>query len=656
MLLLSIGMKNFARALVPFTIFAAIFVSSCSDAGLLLPVERNAAGIEIMSVTEGAILSPAGSFEVALRYDEDEVLPDGMLIELIDEAGNVLFSVELTQEEILQLPLPVLLPEDLEDGIYTVLVTVFQEESETASDRSVFFYTTEVYEIESIAAYPQIFYPGGSGLVLADLDVPEGADPYLRWSLSGEVVKSDLLSNGADTLQLDVPEREGVISILLEVFPFGPAAESEEDTASDGSAFAFPSFISLEAQFFVSSTQEVDEFELGPEEYYYSLFHFRGETVDWGYHGNGDSAEAIGFPTLAIGGSSFGYLLDGSSGFVVDEALLPFGRTEEPASDAAGGPLVLEAFSFSARFVLLTAKGSLFRVEDSSGRTLFSVNFDADGQLAAAIGSAVSAPVQAALPDGYNELTLTIIPGDASIRVLWFVNGELVADEVTAYEPVEDPGAGTTYIGGLNGIHAIIDEIGIYHRVTDDGHLVDAEVFTRAMERLFGNDLVLAEGFDGTHLPEYIVYDTSAGEYVIGGGSLILPPGGSVQFDAVPDYFETLSITIESADDESTFGDSSGDGDSDPIGEDDGDDTNPDTRPGVLVLVTEDGEEIAIGLGEDTVTSVTLFYGEDGFSLSIGEDTSSIDPVGRSITIRNQSAAGGFELRSVLIVKNQFEE
>lgn len=629
-------MKYLTRALTLLFVVLAMFASSCSDAGLLLPVDRGSSGIDIKSVSEGAVLMAEDTFEVALDYDEEEIFPDRMIIELIDSNGDVAFSVELGQEEILQLPMPVILPEDMSDGIYTVSVTVFEAEEESATDSSIFFYITEEYEIEAIAAYPQIFYPGGSGLVLADLNIPEASDPFLRWSLGGENVFEGLLSAGADTLQLEVPDKEGVISILLEVFPFGPLAVSQgfDSEQSSEDPFTFSSVISLEAQFFVSSFQEVDEFELGPEEHYFSLFHFRGETVDWGFHGNGGSAEPIGTPTLAIGDTIFGYFLDGTSGFTADEILLPFAAPNEADGEdgeAAGSAdaqsiFVLQPFSFSARFYLQTARGDLFYTENSSGDRLFEVGFTESG-LAATVGEWTSAPTGTVLEQGYNDLTLTVIPAESTLRLLWFVNGVLVADEVSEYTPLEDPGTGVSVIGGRGGFTGIIDEIGIYHRITEGGSQVDSQVFSRAMERMFGNDLVLAEGFDGTHLPEHLVYDTEAGDYIIAGGSLFLPPGGSVQFDAIPDSFESLSIAVEAAE-----------------------------GAGGLILETDGGEEIIIEIGEESTTAIRLVYDDSGLSLVHGDEVTPVAPLGEAVAVRNLNGIGEFELRSILVLKNQFEE
>lgn len=621
-------MKHLFRTAKWVITLLAIGVSSCSDAGLLLPVENRESNIIIQNVSKGIVLQPEDTFEIDVDFDGEEGAPDRLVIELLDSDGSVLFSVDLDQEDIYDLPLPVLLPEDLTEGAYTVSVTVYREGEEVESDQSLFFFVREEYEINAIVAYPQIFYPGGAGLVLADLGIPERADPFLRWSSDDTVLREGSLSEGADELQLAVGDREGVISIRLEVFPFGPDAlrggsEPAAETTSASTAFDFVSFISLEAQFFVSTSQDTDEEEFGPEEDYYSLFHFRGETIDWGFGGNGAPAEPVGSPELAIEAGAFGYLLDGSNGFVVDDVLLP-------SEDG-----VLQPFSFSGRFAPLSTGGNVFRIVGKEDAPVFSVGYDDDGSYTAVVGDSVST-IPDAGAEGVIELTLTVIPGEETIRFLWFSNGVLVADELVASESDIQTDEGRAFIGGLDGLHGVVDEIGIYYRVTEAGTDVDADVFARAMEREYGADLVVAEGFDGIFLPDHVVYDDASAEYTIDGGSLFLPPGSGIGFAVLPEDFESLDLSVEwdTTDDEGQ-------------------------SEGIIVLEGLDGDEFVIDLGvrddeseEGPLTEVRLESVDGAIAVHYGDGVATTGAIGGTLYIRNKSAVRNLELRSVLVVKD----
>jgi len=188
----------------------SLVLAACGDIGFLLPVENGEPEVRISSVSKGAVLMPEDSFEVVIDYDDEEFFPDRMVIDLRNTAGEVLFSVELDQDGIYELPLPVALPADLKEGTYKVGVTVFQQEEEIASSESLFFFVKHEYQIQAITAYPQIFYPGGRGLVIADLDIPENSNPYLRWSSEEIEIYAGTLAAGSDRLQHDVPATEGV--------------------------------------------------------------------------------------------------------------------------------------------------------------------------------------------------------------------------------------------------------------------------------------------------------------------------------------------------------------------------------------------------------------------------------------------------------------
>ncbi len=611
-------------------VLAILVISGCGDVSFLLPVEDGQPEVLIMSVSKGAVLMPEDTFEVAVDYNDEEFFPDRMVIDLHDRDGEVLFSVELDSEGIFELPLPVALPPDLEAGTYEVGVTVFQEEEEIASSNSIFFFVKEEYQIRAITAYPQIFYPGGRGLIIANLDIPDNANPYLRWSSDEVEIYSGLFDGGADRLQLDVPESEGVYSIRLEVFPFEPGGDfggsqeglSEEKEISPG--FDFSSFISLEAQFFVSSTQGVDEGELGPEKDYHSLFHFRGESIDWGSNGDGAAAVPVGTPVLDISRGIFGFRFDGNDGFAVDEVLLPVVDQ------------YIQPFSYSARFVIDAFDGSVTEMTDGAGESVFSMGF-ADGILAASL-LGTSSQIEPVLIAGDGaDLTLTILPEDETIRYLWFIDGALVGDDLVPYEPAQIAPGGRTVIGGNDGMYGILDELGVYYRLTDAGAEVDMEVFARAMERAYGSDLVLAEGFDGTELPDDIVFAGEDETYSIDGGSLFLPAGAIIELSAMPDELESLLIEIALL----------------PAGGEDGEVTDGvtdgETAPATLVLKNKsDGSVLAEITGDSGQVS------EDGV-LSLFVESVDFANSEVSVFIENRNENGGLEIGSVLVLKNQVQ-
>ena len=632
-------LRNAARIA---TLLLVLLVAACGNIGFLLPVENGEPEIRILSVSRGAVLMPEETFEVSIDYDGEEFFPDRMVIELRDLQGEILFSVELDQDGIYELPLPVALPVDLDEGVYQVGIRVFEKEEEIASSESLFFFVTEEYQIRSITAYPQIFYPGGKGLLIADLSIPEGSNPYLRWSSEGVEIYAGALNSGADRLQLDVPRREGVYSVRLEVFPFEPAGiivgsrpgESGEDRIVPG--YDFFSVISLEAQFFVSKTQSIGEGELGPEEDYYSLFHFRGESVDWGYHRRGQIAVPVGTPILDITRGVFGFRFEGNDGFTVDEVLLP-------VEDG-----YVQPFSYSVRFVIDAYEGNVTSMWDGRDELVFSMGFSEGMLTASLLGS--SSSVEPLIDKGYGaELTLTVLPEADAIRYLWFIDGVLVGDDLFSYEPVQIAPGGLTVIGGAGGIFGVLDELGVYYRLTDEGAEVDVDIFLRAMERAYGADLVYAEGFDGALLPDEVAFSGEAEAYTLDGGSLFLPAGTGIGLPTIGTGFESLVVELVLSKPGDEAEDSAAEETWWKVGlilQSASDDTPLYDLTGDVALLDEEG-----------ILSIAIEVTDKGLFATHGNETYPIGTIddGIDLFVENRGEKGELEIKSVLIFKNRIQ-
>ncbi len=618
-----------ALIVVAFLVFVG-----CGDVGLLLPVANGESDIRIMSVSKGAILMPEDTFDVSIDYDDSELLPDRMTIDLRDLSGEVLFSVELDQEGMYELPLPVVLPADLEIGTYEVVVSVFQGEEEIASSTSLFFFVNQEYRIRAITAYPQIFYPGGRGLVIADLDVPDNTNPYLRWSSNDVEIYSGSLSSGADRLQLEVPDREGIYSIQLELFPFEPAevaieADADQsDRAETAVVFDFSSTISLEAQFFVSTTQDVDEKELGPDSDYYSLFHFRGETVDWGYRSEGLIATPIGTPVLDITRDIFGFRFDGTDGFKVDDVILP-------VEDGYVLP-----FSYTVRFAVDSLEGNITTMTDGEGAPVFSIQFS-DGVLTASLLD-TSSSIEPLIYQGNGaDLTLTVLPEPATVKYLWFIGGVLVGDDELPFTPAQIAPGGLTIIGGDGGMLGVLDELGIYFRLTEEGPGVDVEVFEKAMERTYGSDLVLAEGIDGTELPDTITVTGDEEAVRIADGSLFLPAGAGIRIAALPSEFDSLRVEVSLS-----------------LSEEEGE-----PAPFAFIALRNTSADTPLieldpAVSDDSgVLLLTVTSTDDGLVASHGETAFPIKPVegGIDFVLENRGEHGELEIQSILVFKNRIQ-
>lgn len=525
-------MKTISRHVGYAVSLLVFFMFSCSDPGIMPTVETDIPPISIQSLEHGRVLSTDDVIYISLTFDLDMVLPDLMVVELLTESEQILFTQELGEEEINQLPYLFILPDEIEPDRYILSVRVYQEGEILAERTSVFFLTTEAYEIIGVTPYPQFFYPGGKGLLVANLDIPENTDSYLKWIFEDETILEGYVMDGTDIVQISVPDRDGVYSIKLELFPLGP-------DPANFVTFEYSSSVALEAQVFVSSNQSVDTVhELYPEENYYSLFHFRGEFGDWGYGDAEASIVEIGNPTLAVLDGLFGFYLDGSTGFQIDQVIVP----------TVDG--YLQPFSISSRFAVTNVENanSLLTILTDEAEPYSRLGFNEEGDLRFNIGDAYSILSGSYLTAGMpRNLTISIVPDAENIRFLWFVDGLYIHDDTVPYTAPLRILKGTSIIGGQEGFTGIIDELGIFYVQGEDGPKLDTEIFSRAMKRKFGNDYVFAEGFDGLSLPDQanLTFDGDADGIEVDGNRLLLPPTSQMQLKEIPIAFDSLSLELE---------------------------------------------------------------------------------------------------------------
>ena len=68
-----------------------------------------------------------------------------------------------------------------------------------------FFVATGSWKIAGIKSYPPVIGSSGKVLLKADLQYPDGSDPWLRWSYKGKVIQKGALSQGLGKDPLDGP-------------------------------------------------------------------------------------------------------------------------------------------------------------------------------------------------------------------------------------------------------------------------------------------------------------------------------------------------------------------------------------------------------------------------------------------------------------------
>jgi len=297
--------------------------------------------------------------------------------------------------------------------------------------------------------------------------------------------------------------------------------------------------------------------------------------------------------------------------------------------------------------VIDALEGSITAMSDGLGERVFSMGFAGGVLTASLLGTSSSITPQIYEGDGA-ALTLTVLPENDRVRYLWFIAGALAGDDLVPYEPVQVAPGGLTVIGGDGGIFGVLDELGVYYRLTSEGAEVDAEVFAKAMERIYGADLVYAEGFDGTVLPDEITFSAGEETYALDGGSLFLPAHTGIGVSFIPADFESLAIEISLARGDHETAEAQG---SEP------------PLPAALVIKDASDHTPLFELGgpsmffEDDLLFLTVLATEGGTAVMNGGVSYPVEWTENEIElyIENRGDNGTLEIKSILVFKNRIQ-
>ncbi len=226
----------FKRFCTGITVLTLLIFSSCSQDSVMSVEGGEEYSVETLA--DGTVLEQGSSINITLS----EMGSRATLVRIIlsDGDGTEIASTEVDPSLLKGLGLPMDLPEDLEDGVYTLNFTVL-DGSEVLHEESRYLYVVSgVFEVESLETYPPGVGPGDSLSARATLNVASGYNPWIRWTLDGIVLKEGFLSDTGFLCIFEVPETEGIYSLKVELFPVEPgdhhfsAAFRQSDLFVDG--------------------------------------------------------------------------------------------------------------------------------------------------------------------------------------------------------------------------------------------------------------------------------------------------------------------------------------------------------------------------------------------------------------------------------------
>lgn len=515
-------MVRFIRILL---VLITLSLLSCGDSSLLMTLSDSENAVIInTSINNGVILDPDSgeTIDISLEYDETLVIPVKLEISFLDNQGIEIGEPQVIEGDALNEPLPSISLTSPSEDQYSIRLRVFDNDDIIIKEEIVsFFYSREALSIRGLTPFPNIFEPGGQGLIFFDADGPENS--WVRWSIDNEIIEEGYFKEYSGGFIWRAPLLAGVYGLRMELFPVEPLY-------TKNGTFPFTSSLRSELEVFVTDISENDPTDLYPPESYGTIIHFKGLVVDSGITEN--AIIDVGHPVIRRQGDKLGYFLEEGSGYLLDGNILPVSNN------------ILMPFSVTFTYCLDNPQlDAWFLNITGNNNTLFSIRTDSSAYLMAELfqtGTNIISSSEIS-PEIYNEITLSVIPNENSVAFLWYGDGILLSSEIYAYSSEVPDINYKSIIGVENGFEGLLDEFGIYYLDEKGRNNIDNNIFRRRAERKYNPDKIIAAfGFDGLYSDE-----TDNSSLSVSSGSCILDYGSSFQFLETDFNFSYLYIDID---------------------------------------------------------------------------------------------------------------
>ena len=507
-------------------------VFSCGDQSLFMSLNNSPSDLQVTTVVDGQILTDGRGVPMTVSVQDTSKAKDlEMEVTLTSPTGQSVWhtrqAVPAVNEQLY------VQPPSLPLGQYRMDLVLYSGGEATQKKSATFFVATGGWKIAGIKSYPPVITSSGKVLLTADLQYPDGTDPWLRWSWKGKVIKKGNLSQGLGKVLWTVPSDEGVYTITLEMFPVAPSADSD---------YSFSSSISLSTDVYVSTGSRTGAGDLGSADSYLTLLRLQGTLDDTGVgakKAGRSSATAIGAPEIVSSETGFGYHLANGAGLSLGWLALP----------VDGGSLHPFTASFGISFDSFAAQNTVLVASTTDGSFSFTISVDGTTHAPqAVIQAAGSQPVTipwsgpGLLTGQRYLLSLSIIPQGQTIIALWLLNSEVQSSRALPFALSTISPDGTTVIGGPNGFTGVIDEFGVYFRDDQGRPSPDPAQYQRAAGRKYGQNLAFASGFEGIYLPAGMSLE---GKGALAPGMVTLPPDSALVLPSVKLGGGSVALTVD---------------------------------------------------------------------------------------------------------------
>ncbi len=498
---------------------------ACGDSSLLMTLSDSENAVIIKtSISNGEILDPDSdeTIDISLEYDETLVIPVKLEITFLDKQGLAIGEPQIIEGDALNEALPSISLSSPSESQYSVRFRVFDNDDIVIKDEMVsFFYSRETLSIRGLTPFPNVFEPGGLGLIFFDAD--GSGDSWVRWSIDNEIIEEGYFKEYTDGFIWKAPLLAGVYGLKMELFPVEPLY-------TKNGTFPFTSPLRSELEVFVTDVSEQDPSDLYPPESYSTLIHFKGNIVDLGTNIN--TITSVGSLQIKREGDKLGYYLKEDTGYSIDGNILPMSSN------------ILMPFSVTFSYCLDYSQGDAYflNIKDDNN-PIFSIKTNSSGVLISELfqsGTNISS-ISGISPEKYNEVTLSVLPDEGSIAFLWYGDGILISSGIFDYIPTIPNGNYKSIIGVENGFEGLLDEFGIYYVDEKGQNNVDNNIFQRKVERKYNPDKIIAAfGFDGLYFD-----DINNLSLPVSLGSAVLDFDSSFQFLETDLNFSYLYLDID---------------------------------------------------------------------------------------------------------------
>ena len=414
-------LKRFQVVLIILALFS---VFSCSQDGTgILDIDGE---YSLESIEDGTVLEPGDQVNIVLSEVGDRAR--SVVVELMDSDGEVVAEITVDPDILKGLGMPLDLPSDLTNGLYSLHFEVFEDSLSLYEESRYFYVFNGILSIHSLNTYPPGILPGDEIRAQAGVDFPEGTDPWLRWTLDGTVLQEGPVSETGLSCLFTAPDEEGVYSLGVELFPVEPRSDQV-------------SAVARRSDLFVSvSTGSTVSWQMVEDRNYRFFIDFSDSLSNRMY---GSSSPAVsGNPAVKTRGSYKGYLFAETDGLIFDEQALP------SVDDGSLGDFVM-ALVFSTSSLPEAGNFTLFSTGAADNR--FQIRSLAGEKVLQAVFSggedsfALDLPFSTFTAEEVSYLELSYkVTGDVAV-LKWISRGRILASAEGA--AVKTPVEGKTFIG-----------------------------------------------------------------------------------------------------------------------------------------------------------------------------------------------------------------